>query len=992
MPTETSPISINYIFVGPPTIQFLKNLNSSTSNRPTTAITSISSLPSGHDTKAPMQMAKKLDPEQYRVNFWCLDEHEKFYEKALSSKIYTRPIRDYLSNEKTNPKLKQPEIKSAADKVLQVMDTLLKSNRNRTRDRVTVKNILSLFLLMCEGDYVMDSNVRPSEEHKLNLPRYDKFYLPYLSAPHNVIEVWMMYSPLNHPVPAAAFNYFYNAWLNAETIFAREGYSANYHKNMGIIIVSAVAEGCRHGSYDCWRAPFQSCVSLTTIGVNKYYFNTHKFGVMENVPAIFRAAVSHNPVLLKEAANEESINLQVNTEISANETPLHWALENKNLPAVQFLLTQGARIDLAAKYKYKKGEWKALDLIEEMPKRDRSPYLSLYIKSHPETELAKLNDELHKKYDSLGNEAKDLLLQINECASVKKLQELKKSLKSKKIALEVSRNLLLLSQRYVYKRDTYDISSTYSLMKEIAATPSNITRLRFDTNLSNEENDLPRAFAAIPKWITHLMLSSTSLHHYTHLAQAIAAIPTSIKILDLNDNGLGIKPCEELGQIFRSIPASITDLNLGNTRLHNYSETELTQIFANLTAPISTLSLFYTGYPYKGLRGYGLSASQAAAILRALPRTVTKLNLAGNSELTYNLALTFSAIPPFVTSLSLRGLNLVSYSCNAKAFSQLPASLTCLSLGGNQLAHKSVRELITLFRAIPMSVTDLDLEYNDYNDSHDFSGYIGDISKGFVALSESITTLKLGYNKLGRLTGCQLHNAFARLPRSIINLQLDHNDLGEHSEADLSQAFASMPRSVTTLNLSWNDLRANQLISIFSSLPNSVTYLNLQGNSLCKQPLIEIVRAIRAIPLSVKHLDISYTLDRGGDAQQIAQMFAAIPPSITYLDIGGNDSDVRKRTLSELCDLVNSIPVTVTHINCDDDPRIAELVLQIRQSGSANLSMATSFSTKLTSSIMSYISGSNIFWNEAKQGEITPDENEIIVAASNELIPKMKLR
>lgn len=393
-----NPITINTIWVGDPARRVLESLD--------TKADGIQPV-QGHDTAGPILIANQLDAKHQSI-FWCLDKHHDFYKNSLPNNIEVRSIEKFLTDERYNPHLQRPEVKEAASKVLAIMSEVLKEGRNRVRDRVTVKVIFSLFLQMTIGDYFLDSNIRPMPGTTLNLQRYNRFYRPYVD---RVNEVWMMFSPTHdNSIARATLSDFYEHWIEAEEIYSREGYSAGYHERLSAVIINNLEKACDRGVSGWWSAGLsQGQVVLPDLGIVKYYFNTHRLEAV-TYSRLHLAIDGDNIELLKVLLDKEDANQKINSKEALNkggetteikETLLHRAIRLRKPEAMELLLQHGAKIDLMATYEKKSGEWKALDLIEEIPIHERKTYLDHYRKYYPESKFAQSINELHKQVDTL---------------------------------------------------------------------------------------------------------------------------------------------------------------------------------------------------------------------------------------------------------------------------------------------------------------------------------------------------------------------------------------------------------------------------------------------------------------------------------------------------------------------------------------------------------------------------------------------------------------
>jgi hypothetical protein len=281
---EEIPIQLNYIWIGPPPV-------------------AMEATDPAIDTYGPQEMAKaaKQSNTDYQVNFWCLHNQIQYYQEAFKgSTIEVKSIENFLKDASDHPPI-------MLKKLNEMKNTILTDDRNRNRDRVTFKCLFSLFLLAVKGDYVLDTNIRPiknnHDKFNLNLQRHPEFRIPALN---EVVEnaedtdCWMMYAPnetyypiknIIRPPAELAFELYYQKWkFGAESIFALEGYSKEYHETLGDSIVDSVYKAARNQQKRFLSQPFvpkiifwratsfnkaAGLVSLEQLGVEKLYYNTH---------------------------------------------------------------------------------------------------------------------------------------------------------------------------------------------------------------------------------------------------------------------------------------------------------------------------------------------------------------------------------------------------------------------------------------------------------------------------------------------------------------------------------------------------------------------------------------------------------------------------------------------------------------------------------------------------------------------------------------------
>jgi hypothetical protein len=374
------PPTLNYIWVGPPPKE--------TGGEP------------GHDLIGPVAMAScnKTNP----ILFWCLEEYEKQYKELLANTpaIQVKTIESSVTNE-----YKDNAIQTAATSTKAIIDEHLKSTRNTIRDRVSVKNIFSLFLLYSQGGYVLDTNVVPMDKSvAMQLPSYQDFHVPVFSLPLLVsadMDYWMLFSPPKDTIAPLVLSTYIQRWGRLQAIFNSEKRSERYHKSLGALITEILFD-LSLGDFPryCWvvseKAVDRGVVLVPELKLCKYYFNTHKYqnrweydrdalykdkakeltGVLfpANVARIFADyAPGQMDLEFKEGniytqlffdvANDDpdallthieagaDVNKQITHPDAVGETALHLAIKMNSTECVRILLANKANPALEVRYK-----------------------------------------------------------------------------------------------------------------------------------------------------------------------------------------------------------------------------------------------------------------------------------------------------------------------------------------------------------------------------------------------------------------------------------------------------------------------------------------------------------------------------------------------------------------------------------------------------------------------------------------------------------------
>lgn len=338
----------------------------------------------GHDIGGPKSMAE-VNKENPLI-FWCLDAHvEKYREKFKEHKnIEVRSVEKHITECATDPRFEQ------SAKILQEILTrsLHTDERGSIRDRVTLKDAFSLFLLLSVGGYTLDTNIEPMNEKEHSLPKKDDIrVITFEKKPtsHLGVEVWTMYSPaVNLEVMQNIIVEFHKRWLETEELRKKEGPSEPYYRSLGPMITIPLFEAMRRkeiSSFIATESPSGSFATVKELGTHKTLSNTHKFemrkkydskfitstGASEQVSEIFFAAgVGNTKALERLIKYGADINETINKKISGcyiGETPLHLAILTQQTASIELLLSKGADLEKKVNIPPLGGELSARELM-----------------------------------------------------------------------------------------------------------------------------------------------------------------------------------------------------------------------------------------------------------------------------------------------------------------------------------------------------------------------------------------------------------------------------------------------------------------------------------------------------------------------------------------------------------------------------------------------------------------------------------------------------
>jgi hypothetical protein len=286
--------SLNTIWIGPPT------------EEERTAIP-------GHAELGAKKMATALATEGKILHYWCLRKHADAFRRIFSSyeNIHVCPIEDEI--EAALSCAESPDWLMHCSRFMQeFLATLLDTTRNRIKDRVIVKDGFCFYLLLVRGGYVFDTNIQPLAETKLTFPRSEFMRVPFFVnkplrksfSTTSYYDCWLLYaneqSPHSFDRAYRVFERFMARYRESEMIFARDGYSRAYFlystSMFSLLLIDDAYNPLRQSDLEFIMAHKSSCdsyVDIRSMGLRKYYFNTHKyeahFGI-DFAPQLFVAA------------------------------------------------------------------------------------------------------------------------------------------------------------------------------------------------------------------------------------------------------------------------------------------------------------------------------------------------------------------------------------------------------------------------------------------------------------------------------------------------------------------------------------------------------------------------------------------------------------------------------------------------------------------------------------------------------------------------------
>lgn len=350
----------------------------------------------GHDIASPRLMAMKNKDNP--IIFWCLKDFQNHYEKQFAgTRVQVRSVDECLErlapsrlegelselDEQTcTPEQAALELRKLRNRFSGNLTSLNNESKYCGRDKIVFKDLFTLFLLMTQGGYTLDTNVLPIAGRQIvSLPQQNNqdLMISHIKkgAKRPGKDVFLMYSSMNEETKindtakrALCQQYHYD--LELEQHRRNENTYIKFHGTTLLYTLSECNSGAFQGAYhvaqESQEMPAQQ-VAFEDLGIEKIYYNTHyemqvmsaiscaqkDFESMQNElihpsprsvrryhplhMAASQGNVAHLTILLSEG---EDVNTRSLYDDEVGATPLHHAVKHGKTEAVKFLLDHGA--------------------------------------------------------------------------------------------------------------------------------------------------------------------------------------------------------------------------------------------------------------------------------------------------------------------------------------------------------------------------------------------------------------------------------------------------------------------------------------------------------------------------------------------------------------------------------------------------------------------------------------------------------------------------
>jgi len=269
--------------------------------------------------------------------------------------------------------------------------------------------------------------------------------------------------------------------------------------------------------------------------------------------------------------------------------------------------------------------------------------------------------------------------------------------------------------------------------------------------------------ASINSNITELSLPNSELYRLpTNCFDTFFKnLPEHLEILDLCSNELNKKSVDDLCFFLSKLTLSIRKLGLSDNNLSILGMKSVAFMLSKLPATLIELDIGENGLTL-------LKVEDFAALLEGLSKTITTLRICekNTTQPAKDLAERLCHMPPHVKIVSFSDSNLSRYSINVFAdvvLASLPETVEGIDLSSNNLAQKSVDDLVYLFSHLPRHIRILRLR-----DNHLGTMKMNDLRIVLAALPQWISELDISWNGLDKLPSyTQIRSAQNYIPDTV---------------------------------------------------------------------------------------------------------------------------------------------------------------------------------------------------------------------------------
>lgn len=235
----------------------------------------------GHDIQGCLNMSRSVSVTE-KIVFFCPADYVQHYQLqfSLCINVTVTSIEGHVRQYAEIKEKDKISLKIAAQKVQEVIDCIETSLDPIKRDLFSVKEIISLFVLVTDGGFIFDSNIQSMGDKPIKLPVYSKFAAPVVD---NCIDCWMMFAPPNDPRKSALFlvDQFHLLFFIARKKFSENLNSLEYHDAATDAIIQPLWNLNRKGDLKLLKVQPSSfnaylpSIIVSELNIIKFFNRTH---------------------------------------------------------------------------------------------------------------------------------------------------------------------------------------------------------------------------------------------------------------------------------------------------------------------------------------------------------------------------------------------------------------------------------------------------------------------------------------------------------------------------------------------------------------------------------------------------------------------------------------------------------------------------------------------------------------------------------------------
>jgi predicted CopG family antitoxin len=279
-----------------------------------------------HDTHGPSEFAAYA---KNPIIFYCLEEYADYYSKYFEDQghknISVKSVQSLIQDCRES---KKDFLKSNAARVSTIFEAHMKSGTKN--DFVILKDLFSI-LIVYNGGYTLDTNVKPIEKKPFSLPSYSDLIVPYIGGKEGNMDIWMLYAPAHNENVEKIILNFLTKWT-----------MENKHALILLGVITKFLSNSE-GRFSIEKLPnhypwkfgvSDTIVEMEKLNLIKIYNNTH-YTLQRFSDVVYKKILSTK----KESLDRIPFTLPLCSLL------LNKAIQNKNVEVINALIGKHAEID-----------------------------------------------------------------------------------------------------------------------------------------------------------------------------------------------------------------------------------------------------------------------------------------------------------------------------------------------------------------------------------------------------------------------------------------------------------------------------------------------------------------------------------------------------------------------------------------------------------------------------------------------------------------------